>query len=456
MEKRKVYNKKLKLVFWLMFYVGTFTVFGQNIPQVFTIETFISAVKENNHQAKIAEKEKLFKQQGKNESFAAFLPQVNFQGAYQRNFNDQNMYIEFPDFNNIDPATGEIPVTLQKFSVGFNNDFQANFIIEQNILSFKNIYELQTARVYSEIGELEYQNQMNEIISDARKMFLQTVLFKNVYELNQVTQENAHSNYISLKSKFENKLASEIDILQAKIAWENEIPNTIQARRNYLILLNNLKILSGLTPSDSIVLKYDFSEQNHAGNPFITPEIIESRIDYQLLVRNTELQKTLIKKEKSEYLPTLAGKFGYTYMCNSDQWKYDENVNKTVYAGLTLTIPIFSGGYRNAQVKKAKLQHDIANYKKEEAELNMTIEIQNLEMKLKEENSIINAAKTTLKTAHKAHNIALKNMGTGLISQLDLRRYSEDLKKAQLNLFLAIYNYECTLIDFNKAIGVNE
>ena len=136
------------------------------------------------------------------------------------------MYIEFPDFSSIDPVTGEIPVKLQKFSVGFDNNYQANFILEQNIFSLKSIIDLQTAQVYSKIGELQYQNRMNEIISQARKMFIQTVLLEKVYELNQSTEEDALVNYTSAKSKYENKLASEIDVLQAKIAWENEIPKT--------------------------------------------------------------------------------------------------------------------------------------------------------------------------------------------------------------------------------------
>jgi len=458
MEKRKTDNKKVKsaFVFILMFYVAMLSGFGQNIPQVFTIETFVSAVKENNYQGRIAEKEKRLKYLGKREALAAILPQINFQGTYQRNFHDQYMYIEFPDFSSIDPVTGEIPVKLQKFSVGFDNNYQANFILEQNIFSLKSIIDLQTAQVYSKIGELQYQNRMNEIISQARKMFIQTVLLEKVYELNQSTEEDALVNYTSAKSKYENKLASEIDVLQAKIAWENEIPKTIEAKRNYLILLNNLKIVSGLSPSDSIIIQHNLSELNFGENQKTTPEIIKNRTDYQLLLSNTELQKTLIKKEKSKYLPTLTGQFGYTYMSNSNQWKYDENVNKPLYAGLQLTVPIFSGTYRNTQVKKAKLQYDIADYQKNEAELKMLIEVQNLEMKLKEEASIINAANTGLKTAEKAYEMALKNMDTGLISKLDLRTFRKDLKEARLNLYLTIYNYKCTLIDYNNAIGINE
>jgi outer membrane protein TolC len=440
----------------LFCFVNFQLLFAQETVHIYSIESFISAVKDNNLQLKIAEKEKEYIKKGTNEALAAYLPQINFQGTYQRNFNDQKMHIEFPDFSNIDPVTGKIPVTLQEFNIGFNNDFQADFLLKQNIVSLKSIYELKASRIYSKIGELEYISKTNEIVCNAKKMFLQTVLMKHVYELNLETESNAYNNYIATKNKFNNTLVSEIDLLQSKIRWENEIPKTKQAKRNYLILLNNLKTIAGLSSTDSIIAKYNFFVHKEKNNETEIDKVFENREDYQMLMHDIKLKKTLLNQEKAECIPTITGQLGYSYLSNSDKWKYNENVNKPFYAGLTLTVPIVSGGYRNARIKKAKLQYYISNYQEDDAKLSITIEVQNLEMKLQEEASIISSAETTLQTAKKGYELGQRNSETGLISQLDLREYSEDLKRAQLNLFYAIYNYECSLIDYNNAIGNNE
>jgi outer membrane protein TolC len=458
MKRRKEYYNVLKWILFLILFwsLNSRSLYAQKQVYTFNIEGFVKAVKRNNLQLKIAEKEKDFIRKGTNEAIAAYLPQLNFQGKYQRNFNDQKMYIEFPDFSNIDPETGNIPITLQEFNVGFKNNYQANFLLEQNILSLKSIYEIKASCIHSKIGELEYTSKTNDIISNAKKMFLQTVLSKHVYELSQETEKNAYGNYITTQNKFNNRLVSEMDLLQSKISWESEIPKTIQAKHNYFILLSNLKVIAGLSPSDSIIAEYDLS--NVLKNEIITDmdAVFEHRDDFQLLLQNNKLQKALLNKEKAECLPSITGQIGYSYLSNSDNWKYDVNVNKPYYAGITVTIPIASGGYRNARIKKAKLQYDISGYKKDDALLNIVNEVRNLEMKLQEESSIISSAESTLKTAQKGYDLAKKNSVTGLISQLDLRQHREDMKKAQLNYYYAIYNYECSLIDYNNAIGKNE
>jgi outer membrane protein TolC len=447
---------KFYITISLFCFVNFQQLFAQETVHAYSIESFISAVKDNNLQLKIAEKEKDYIKKGTAEALAAYLPQINFQGTYQRNFNDQKMYIEFPDFSNIDSETGDIPITLQEFDIGFNNDFQANFLLEQNIVSLKSIYELKASRIYSKIGELEYTSKTNEIVCNAKKMFLQTVLMKHVYELNLETENNAYYNYIATQNKFNNALASEMDLLQSKIRWENEIPKTKQAKRNYLILQNNLKTIAGLPSTDSIIAEYNFSLYKKQNEEKEIAKVFENREDYQILKQDNKLKKTLINKEKDECIPTIKGQLGYSYLCNSDEWKCNENVNKPFYVGLTLTVPIVSGGYRNTRIKKAKLQYDISNYQEDDAKLSITIEVQNLEMKLQEEASIISSAETTLQTAKRGYELGLRNSETGLISQLDLRKYSEDMKRAQLNLYYAIYNYECSLIDYNNAIGNNE
>ncbi len=447
-------KKTLLTTFSIVLMIGMYTLQlnAQNVHK-FSIESFTQAVKESNIQLKIAEKEKDIVKEGEHEARAAYLPQVNFQSTYQRNFNDQDMYMEFYDFNQMNQETGEIPITLQKFDVGFKNDFQANLLLEQNIFNLKSICELKSARIYSEIGELEYINKTKDIVNNAQKMFLQAVLMQNVYQLNQTSEQNALDNYNAAKTQFENSLISEMDLLQAKMRWENEIPKTQKAKRNYYILLNNLKVVAGIPASDSIAIAYDWALQQSPQNITSMEQVFENREDYQMLEKNNALQDAIMQKEKSEYLPDLKAQVGYSYLSNSDKMKFDENVNKPFYAGLTLTVPILTGGYRKARLNRAKLQHKISGFEQEDARQNITIEVKNLEMKLHEEAEIIKSAQSTLETAQKGYELAEKNAETGLISQLDLRRYSEDLKKAQLNLYFSIFNYECSQIDYNKAIG---
>lgn len=387
------------------------------------------------------------------EAIAALLPQINGQAEGKRNFSDQHTYFEAPDYENIDPITGDIPKIMQKFKMGFDNEFQAHLLLEQNLFSLKSIYDLKSARQYSTIGKLQNKDKVIKIIAEAKKAFLQTALMQTVYKVNGISEKYARENYSAAKSKFENNLISELDLLQAKIRWEEELPNLLKARRNYLILLGNLKAIAGINPTDSIVISYDLTEYKSINATVNSDNVITNRADYQLLEANKHLQKLNVKNRQADYYPTLSLKAGYSYYSSSDEWSIKTNQNKFTYTSITLTIPIFSSGYRKSQVNKAKILLDNASLEKQEAQLNMTIEIQNLEMKLSEEYKTIQVATSTLETAKRAYAIAIESSKSGLISQLDLRKISSDYNRAEVNVYNSIYNYKCTQIDFNNAVA---
>ena len=427
--------------------------FSQNNVNIYTLETFVNTVRENNLQLKISENNSRVADLSIKEAMSALLPQINGQAEAKRNFNDQYTYFEAPDYENIDPVTGEIPQIMQKFKMGFDNEFQAHLLLQQNLFSLKSIYDLKSARQYSAIGKLQNEDQIIKIIAEAKKAFLQTVLIKNVYEVSQVSELFAKENYLAAKNQFENKLISELDILQAKIRWEEEIPKLLKAKRNYLILLGNLKVIAGINPTDSITINYDLAEYEFNNLTVNSNDVISNRIDYQLLEANNHLQKLNIKNKQAEYYPTLNLKAGYSYFSSSDKWTVKDNQNQFTYTAVSLTVPIFSSGYRKTKLSKAKIMADNASLEKQEAKLSMTIEIQNLEMKLSEEYKTIQVAKSTRKTAEKAYEIAVETAKSGLISQLDLRKISNDYKRAEINLYNSIYNFKCTQIDFNNAIA---
>jgi outer membrane protein len=427
--------------------------FSQTNVTIYNLETFVNTVRENNLQLKISKNKSRVADLSIKEAMSALLPQINGQTEVKRNLNDQFTFFEAPDFGNIDPVTGEVPQTMQRFKTNFDNEFQANILLEQNLFSLKNIYNLKSARQFSNIGKLQNEDQIIKIIAEAKKAFLQTVLIKNVYKVSEVSELYAKENYLTSKNKFENKLISELDLLQAKIRWEEELPKLLKAKRNYLMLLGNLKLIAGINPTDKIVIDYDLAAYELKDAIVNSDDAINNRIDYQLLEANNYLQELDIKNKQAEYYPTLNLRAGYSYFSSSDEWAFKDNQNKIIYTAVTFTVPIFSGGFRKSQLSKAKILSNITSLEKQEAKLSMTIEIQNLELKLSEEYKTIQVATSTRETAKKAYEIAVETAKSGLISQLDLRRISNDYNRAEINLYNSIYNFKCTEIDFNIAIA---
>ena len=327
--------------------------FSQTNVTTYNLETFVNTVRENNLQLKISKNKSRVADLSIKEAMSALLPQINGQTEIKRNLNDQFIFFEAPDFENIDPITGEVPQIVQRFKTNFNNEFQANILLEQNLFSLKNIYNLKSARQFSTIGRLQNEDLIIKLIAEAKKAFLQTILIKNVYQVSQVSELYAKENYLASKDKFENKLISELDLLQAKIRWEEELPKLLKAKRNYLMLLGNLKLIAGINPKDSIVIDYDLARYELKAATVNSNDVISNRIDYQLLEASNHLQELDVKNKQAEYYPTVNLRAGYSYFSSSDEWTFRDNQNKIIYTAVTFTVPIFSGDRKSTRLNSS-------------------------------------------------------------------------------------------------------
>ncbi len=112
-------------------FISSFS-FSQNNVSIYDLETFVNTVSENNLQLKISENNSKVADLSIKKAMSALLPQINGQAEAKRNFNDQYTYFEASDYENIDPITGEIPQIMQKFKMGFDNEFQAHLLLQQN------------------------------------------------------------------------------------------------------------------------------------------------------------------------------------------------------------------------------------------------------------------------------------------------------------------------------------
>lgn len=426
-------------------------VYAQSDTITLSLTEFIEKVKQNNLEIKVVADQGRLASLVEKDAKAAMLPQVNAQAGYKRFFNNQFAFFELPDYENIDPITGEIPQVMQKSKVGFNNDFEGHLILEQSLFSLKNIYDLQAAKQYSGIGKLEEKEKTIRIVAEAKKMFLQTALVQKVLELRVFSEAFAKENYESNKEKFEKGLVSELDLLQAQLLWEEEIPKLHNSKRNHEILLQNLKIVAGISTNETIAITYQFVTNLHPKALLSSEEAIKKRYDFQLIESNLTIKEKNIQQKKADYLPSIDLQAGYSYFSSADSWTMSENVNKYTYAGLTLNVPILSSGYRNTQVGKAKIEVDIAMNEKRDALQKMTMEINNLTFKISEESKVVDAAKTAMTTSEMAYKIMLENVNSGLVSQLDLRRMNTDFQRAKINYYNSIYVLECSTIDYKIA-----
>ena len=225
--------------------------------------------------------------------------------------------------------------------------------------------------------------------------------------------------------------------------WRNSIPQTSRAKKNYEQILNSLKSELGLPIAEPLILTGSLETLPPMPEAAITESVLKQRKDYQAIILESDMRDKNVSLEFANHLPTIDGRFTYTNSAQSDLFKYENNFDNYV-AGVSLNIPIYSGGNTSAKVQKAELEHRQSQIRVEQAKDNIEMELTNAELNLKEARERITAAEKNVETAHRAFEIAESRAENGLSTQLEL-------KDSRLLLDQAIVTHLTAHFDFLKA-----
>jgi outer membrane protein TolC len=273
-----------------------------------------------------------------------------------------------------------------------------------------------------------------------------------VWELSRASEKNAHENYLQMKKKYDYGQISQFNLLQAEVRWQNQIPQTTKAKRNYELALNSLKNMAGIPDREKIGLLGDFSSIPPMPPMEKLDPILDRRPGYNALVWEEKLRGTGIKSEKANQLPSLSLNLTYNFSSLSDYFKL-ERQNHSYIVGLNLSIPIYTGGYMQAQVQKAKIEVEKTRLKIQKERDAISNEIRNIYLRLEEASKRIQAAKKTLETAKKAWEIAEVTAANGLATQLELKDARVAYDQSRLNSYAAAYDYLAAFFDWQQAVG---
>lgn len=434
--------KHLKIWIGICLMAG-YQVFAQ--PQVLTLDGFIGQVLDFNKDLKLAQKDKELASTQKKQAVASALPTVGMESGYTRNLTDYYMYFDMAALN--PEATG-----IAKAPIKRDNEFSASVALQQTLFSPSVGSAIKAARQYQHLTDEVYDASQQAVIGGAKKLFYQVLLLQKVVNVTQATEKNAKDNYEQVKLKYDNGQVSKFELLQAETRWRSAIPQTQQAERNRTLAENTLKHMAGISADSPVELQGSLDETPAFPDSMELKQILDNRPDFKAMLWEEKLRKTAVGAAKGGYLPTLTGTVAYAYSAQSNEFKRDEE-NKLWFAGVKLSLPIFTGGYRPAVVQQTQVELEKTRLNIDKTREDIENEVTNIHLRLREAHQRIESAKATLAAARQGFEIAEVTAYNGLATQLQLKDARVGYDQATLNYYAAIYDYLAASFDWELATG---
>jgi outer membrane protein TolC len=383
---------------------------------------------------------------------SATRPMISAGADYKRNFTEITMPAAVGALPDLNSQTGMYDLFYVDVPYNSKNEFSANIGVQQLLFDMKVFKALEASKQYRTMTGTIYEASRQGVLTAAKQLYYQTVLLDEVYKVKTATQQNAHDTYLDILKKFDNDLASELDVLQAEVNWQINIPEETKAGRNRDLALSNLRFLAGLKPEDEIILTDSLSKTPAAALQTELGDILSSRRDYQAMQGELALRDINISATRAEFYPSLSASIGYGWQSSSDNFEIKDGTG-ALQAGLSLSIPIYYGGSRFAKMEQVRLEKKKSQISLIKKQDEIRTQINNLQLLLDESAFRITSAETTLETAGKAYKIMEISSQNGLATQLDLKDARLNLSGAQLNYYSAIYDYLNSYFQWQQAIG---
>lgn len=450
-------------------------------PVVISLEQALKIALSENIAVKVADKEIERTKYAKKGTYASLFPQIDATGSYQRTIKKQVMYMDFDmsSFGGGSAAgsgstgsgtagTGEgsgtgagSTASSSKnnggLEVGRWNTWSAGVSASMPVVNAQLWKSIKISGMDVELAVEKARASRLDMVSQVKNAYYAVLFSKEAFNVYKEVYENAMTNYAETEKKYNVQKATDLDMARAKTNVANAIPNVYNAESSIILALWQLKAVMGIDLEMNIDVEgaiEDYSE-------YMTSDVTKAdsiSLDRNSTMKQLEIQANelaqSIKAQQYAYIPTLALAFNYSYNAMTNDFNFKEyRWTPYSYAGVSLSIPIFSGGKRLNQVRQARNSYEQMRLQMTSTERNLKISIRQSLNTMETNVKSYDAAKDAVASAEKAYSIAEKSYEVGRATLTDLNDAQLALTQARLAESQAVYNFIVAKTQLEQTLG---
>ncbi|MDE6160869.1 MAG: TolC family protein [Muribaculaceae bacterium] len=422
-----------------------------------TLDQCVAIALSENPVVQVADMEIRRTDYSRGETLSQLLPQVNFGANYSRMLAKQVMYMSMDGFGGGAPgqggdAEGDDAATQSRkgggnetgIKMGLDNSYQIGFSAAVPLIApqlWKSL-KLSNTQILQSVEQARASRL--DLVNQVKDAYYALMLATDSRAVVQESYDMAAFTHELYKKQFEAGAASDYDVLRTSVAMKNIEPELLQADIAIKQARLQLLVLMGVDADFPLQIADKLSD--YQDSMFEESMTIDG--DYSLnssLVQNslqTRMLRDALGVQKMAWLPTLSASINYYWNSNSNgsPFKNFRWSNSSSF-GLSLSLPIFTGGARYSRQRQAQVQLTEAELQRENIERSVAMQVDLAIDNIRQNVRQIASNTESVAQAERAHDIMERSFAIGAASYLDLRDSELALTRSRLARYQSIYNY---------------
>ena len=392
-------------------------------------------------QLSAAESTRLFDKEGAVQARAALLPQINGEASLTRNRTNPNHDVSSDSY------------TTKNRSYGINGS--------QTLINFTQFANLRAQRELSKAADFTLDSANDDLIVRTSAAYFNVLVAIESLSAAQTNEAAAKKQFDFADKRLEVGLAPITDVHEARAQYDQARANTIIAQNTLADAYQALTELTGQPVTDLRALPADFRPELPAKYATID-QLVNEAVAQNPALKAQELQvsaaEASVSAARAGHLPTLSlgasvgrqASWGDVVGSGSN-FSPDARSNSV---GLTLSVPIFSGGATQSGVRQALAQRDIAQDGYEQQKRALDRNTRNAYQTLVAGISEVEARRLAVVSAQSAYDASQVGLEVGTRTVLDVIQNQRILFSAQLEYANARYTFLQNRLQLGQAVGV--
>ena len=441
-------TKKMKIISTIIVLLFCSSLYAQ---EIYTLERCKELALKNNTQAWNGQLSVEAAEQIQKEAFTKYFPSVSATGLGFM-ANNPMMQMEM-DMSGLFQAMGMPPMPPIPINMLENGLIGAVMATQPVFAGGQIINGNKLAKIGKEASELQKTMTDDEVALTVEQYFWQIVTLEEKVKTIAEAETLLNRAYEDVSNAYGAGLINRNDLLRVELK-QNELESA------------KLKVENGLKLSKMVLAQYigvpygDFEIDKTFSDADVNPFNIRAdhqmalhqRAEYQLLDKNIDASQLQLKMKRGENMPVAAVGLGYNYF-NIDMRKDAQMDNNFGMVFATISIPISNWWGGSHAVKKQKINVQIAENDKRNAEEMLLIQMQQLWNDLEEASHQVQLSEKAIVSA--LENVRLNTdyyqAGTGLLT--DLLDAQNALQQVRDQHTEAVTGYRMKLSKYKQATG---
>jgi outer membrane protein TolC len=378
----------------------------------------------------------------KRQAQSQYYPQIDASAGYTR-------------FQPSTISTGSTVVGISGIRAQESNSFEqynTNVTARQMIFDFgKRSSNVNIQKLNIEASLADLANTEEQVILNVKQAYYNLLRAKRTKTVAEDTVKQFEQHLSQAKAFYEVGTKPKFDVTKAEVDLSNARLGMITAENGVRLAIVSLNNAMGVPDAPDYEIEDNLSFQKYE----ITPDAAME----QAYANRPELKSILAKKKaaveavsfaRTDYYPFLTGDAGWTWAGQGGDFATGDGWN----AGVTISIPIFSGFLTKNQVSEAKANVMILTANEEALRQNVLLEVQQNILNLREAAERIVTAELTERQALENFDIANGRYAAGVGNPIEVTDAEVLLANAKTSNIQALYDYKIARANLEKAMGV--